>query len=418
MPAQIRTIDTAEVAAWVDAMRTGFLSPPAPTPVEAEFRTATFDLTHVWAALEGSRIVGTLRSFETTVAVPGDATVSAAALTHVTVSPTHRRQGLLSAMITADLEACAARGDAVGVLVAAEYPIYGRFGYGPAAEAVELVVDTRGLTLVDPAGQPLGPPDASVDGSVELVDRDTFLAAATKVYETFQSGQPGAIGRPDWWWDVSLGVVEIDGKKPPTFLALGRDVDGNPNGFVAYDVADHWEGQRPRNNLHIHDLVGRDTATSNRLWRHCLEVDWVGTVTARDHGVADPLRWMLGDARAMSERDRTDLLWLRIIDVPAALSGRRYLAPGQLVIEVEDPMGLSGGRFALDAGPDRVTCVPTGEPADLAVSVSTLSSAYLGGYTLADLARGGRVHERRAGAVATADAMFRSAVAPWCVTHF
>ena len=417
MSVQIRTIGAPEVAAWVDAMRTGFLSPPAPTPAEAEFRTATFDLSHVWAAVDGTRIVGTLRSFETTVAVPGGSTVSAAALTHVTVTATHRRQGLLSAMITSDLEACAARGDAVGVLVAAEYPIYGRYGYGPAAEAVELVVDTRGLTLVDPAGRPLGPTHRS-EGSVDLVDRDTFLAAAPKVYESFQSNQPGAIGRPDWWWDVTLGVVDIDGKKPPTFLALGRDVDGNPNGFVAYDVTDHWEGQRPRNTLEIHDLVGRDAAATNRLWRHCLEVDWVATVTAHDHGVADPLRWMLGDARAIRERDRADLLWLRIIDVPAALSGRRYLAPGQLVIEVDDPMGLSGGRFALEAGPDRATCTPTGEPADLALSVSTLSSAYLGGYTLADLARGGRVHELRSGTLATADSMFRSAVTPWCVTHF
>ena len=165
--------------------------------------------------------------------------------------------------------------------------------------------------------------------------------------------------------------------------------------------------------------MGRDTAASNRLWRHCLEVDWVGTVTAHDHGVADPLRWMLGDARAMSERDRTDLLWLRILDVPAALSRASLPGPRAAGHRGGRPHGALGRALrASTAGPDRATCTPTGEPADLALSVSTLSSAYLGGYTLADLARGGRVHERRAGALATADAMFRSAVAPWCVTHF
>ena len=393
MSAQIRTIEAEEVARWVDAMRTGFLDPPAPDRTEADFRAAHFDLDHTWAAVDGDRIVGTLRSFDTTLAVPGDRVVSAAALTHVTVSPSHRRRGLLSQMITSDLRRCAERGDALGALV--------------AAESVRLEVDARGLVLLDERR-----------GSVDLVDRDTFIEVAGEIYERFQLTQPGAIGRPIWWWDVTLGRAEIAGRTTPTFHVIGRDDQGRPDGFLSYLVKDHWEGQRPRNTVEVHDLVGLDAAASNRLWRYCLEIDWVTTVSSGDHSVSDPLRWSLGDARAMAEHERTDLLWVRLLDVPAALAGRRYLCPGRVVFEVADGMGLADGRFVLEAGPDGAECAPTTDPADLALSVSTLSSAYLGGYTLADLARGGRVDERRPGALALADAMFRGHRPPWCVTHF
>ncbi len=407
MSAGIRTIEVDEVARWVDAMRTGFLDLPAPDDTEAAFRATHFDLDHVWAAVDGERIVGTLRSFDTTLAVPGDRVVSAAALTHVTVSPSHRRRGLLSQMITSDLRRCAERGDAVGALVAAEWPIYGRFGYGPATESVRLEVDARGLVIL-----------GDRRGSVDLVDRDTFVEVAGEIYERFQPTQPGAIGRPNWWWDVTQGRAEIAGRTTPAFHVIGRDDEGRPDGFLSYRVKDHWEGQRPRNTVEVHDLVGLDTAASNRLWRYCLEIDWVTTVSSGDHCVSDPLRWSLGDARAMAEHERTDLLWVRLLDVPAALAGRRYLCPGRVVLEVDDGMGLAGGRFVLEAGPDGAECAVTTEAADLDLSVSTLSSAYLGGYALADLARGGRIDERRPGALAVADAMFRWHQPPWCVTHF
>ncbi len=153
-------------------------------------------------------------------------------------------------MITADLRSCAERGDAVGTLVAAEWPIYGRFGYGPAAESVRLDVDTSGLVI-----------HGDRTGSVELVDRDTFRELAGEIYDRHQATQPGAIGRPDWWWDVTLGRVEILGRTTPTFFVIGRDDDGRPDGFLSYVIKDHWEGQRPRNTLDVHDLVGLDAAS-------------------------------------------------------------------------------------------------------------------------------------------------------------
>ncbi len=407
MAVDVRTITASELPRWVDAMRTGFQSPPAPNPTEAEWRATCTDLDHTWGAFDGDRIVGTLRSFATPFAVPGGVDVDATALTHVTVAATHRRRGLLTRMITADLDSCAARGDAVSVLIAAEYPIYGRHGYGPAAEAVKLVVDAQGIEFTH---QPAG--------SVELVDRDTYRAECPAVYERYRATQPGAIARPDWLWDVNLGVVEVNGRTYPTFFVLSRDARGQLDGFAAYRIEDNWEHVRPRNRLVLDDMVALDVDATVRLWRYLLESDWIGTVTSIDHGVGDPLRWFLTDARAIAESDRSDLLWLRILDTPKTLAGRRYLSAGRVVIEVDDPLGHASGRFALEGAPDGATCKPTDEPADLELPVQSLSSAYLGGYTLADLARSGRLTERRPGALAVADAMFRGWVAPWSVTHF
>jgi predicted acetyltransferase len=395
------------VAPWVDAMRAGFLNEPVTSSVEADWRAGFFDLDHTWGAFDGDRVVGTLRSFDTRVTVPGGLDVAATALTHVTVSASHRRQGLLSRMITADLAACAARGDAVSVLVAAEYPIYGRFGYGPAAEGVDYEIDTVGLTVTAPR-----------TGSIETVDRDTYRAAAPAVYDAYRLRQPGAIGRDDWWWDVSVGTIDIEGRTTPKFFVLSRSESGEIDGILAHRIEDRWVDVRPRSKLLVDDLVGVDAAATVRLWRYCIEMDWIGTVRADQMGPEDPLRWYLDDARAIGERDRADLLWLRILDVPQALSGRAYLAPGTLVLDVDDPLKLAGGRFRLDVTSTGATCEPTDAAPDLEVSVQVLSSAYLGGYTLASMAAAGLVTECTPGSLAIADAMFRSPVVPSCPTHF
>jgi predicted acetyltransferase len=407
MAVDVRTIRASEVSPWVDAMRAGFLESPAPTPAEADWRATFFDLDHTWGAFDGDRVVGTLRSFDTRVSVPGRADIAATALTHVAVSASHRRQGLLSRMISADLAACAERGDAVSVLIAAEYPIYGRFGYGPTTEGVDFEIDTVGLTVTGPR-----------TGSIETVDRDTYRAAVPAIYDRFRVAQPGSILRDDWWWDVSLGVVALEGRTAPKFFALSRTESGEADGFVAYRIEDHWVDVRPRSKMLVDDLVGVDTSSTVRLWRYCIETDWIGTVRADHRNVEDPLRWHLDDARAMAERERSDLLWLRILDLPQALAGRSYLAEGSVVLEVKDPLGFASGRVRLDGGPSGATCTPTDAATDLALSVQVLSSAYLGGYTLASMAAAGLVTECTPGSLATADAMFRSAVAPSCPTHF
>jgi len=406
MGLDVRTIQKDELPAWTEALRVGFLGHAAEG--EADLIGEFADLDRTIASFDGDRVVGTLRSFTTDLTVPGGQ-VTCAALTNVTVTGTHRRRGLLTRMLTRDLADSVDRGEAVGSLVAAEYPIYGRFGYGPAVEAVDVTIE--------PGAQFLAPPRP---GSVELIDREALRTLAPALYDSFRTGVPGAIARRDWTWDFDLGLRAWPGRpeKSPRFFVLGRDEHGEPDGYLTYWVKDRWENERPRGTLHVEELIARDAAAEERLWRYALEVDWITTVEAENRTVVDLLPWLLVDARLIVQSNRTDIEWIRILDAVTALEARRYPTTGRVVLDIDDPLGHAHGRYALDGGPDGAECRPTTASADLALSVSALGAAYLGGHPLGVLARAGRVDELRPGALEVADAMFRSPVAPWCVTHF
>src|SRR4051812_18723047 len=213
---EVRTVRPEEVAAWQATMRVGFHSdaPADPEGAAALFASRT-DLDRTFGAFERGRPVATYRSFATSLTVPGG-TVPACAVSNVTVLPTHRRRGLLSGLMRDDLAAARERGEPVAILVASEWPIYGRFGFGPAADAVGLELDPREARFLR-AGT----------GTPELVGARELVAAAPAVYDAHRRVTPGAIARDDWWWDVPAGLVEGWGQGPPgQRFALLRDDDG------------------------------------------------------------------------------------------------------------------------------------------------------------------------------------------------
>jgi predicted acetyltransferase len=402
----VRTIDDADVTGWIQCMRTAFLSQPVEG--EAEYRRTGMDLDRSWGVFDGEKVVGTLRSFATTLTVPGPAEIGAAALTNVTVAPTHRRRRLLSEMITSDLRDCAERGEAVGILIASEYPIYGRFGYGAAVEAGAYSVDASHTRFRRPGV-----------GVVDLVDLGTLRREAPPVYEEFRAAQPGAISRRDRWWDESLGQVEVPGANPRAgYQAIYRSEEGRAEGYLRYRATEKWELMRPDGLVTIEELVAVTPEAYHRLWEYCCEIDLITSIEAGDRSVDEPLMWLLADGRVLRQTGRFDFVWVRMINVAAALSTRRYLTEGQLVIEVVDPLKLADGRYLLDGGPSGATCTKTAKAADLSLGVDALGSIYMGGASLRTLAAAGRVDEHRAGAIPTGDTMFRSAVAPWCTTWF
>jgi predicted acetyltransferase len=194
--------------------------------------------------------------------------------------------------------------------------------------------------------------------------------------------------------------------------------DAEIDGYVRYHVDDHWEGMIPRSVVVIDDLVATTRSAYASLWKLCCDLDNVTTVKAANRSVDEALPWMLADARAVQQVRRSDILWLRLLDVEKALSARRYLTTGDVVVELHDATGHAAGRFELQGGPDAASCARTTKPADIELSVTTLSSAYLGGMSLQTMAAAGLVTEHRSGAIALADAMFRWNSVPWCNTWF
>jgi predicted acetyltransferase len=379
------------------------------TSLDLELRRPYVDWSRTRGAFDDGRPVATCRSFATTMTVPGGAAVSTAALSNVTVLPTHRRRGLLTEMLTADLADCVERGEPVGALVAAEWPIYGRYGYGPAVERAAYEIDTRAAAFRRPAD----------GGSVALVDPPSARADVVAVHDALRTRCPGSIERLPFVHDRAAGSLP-DGASDrwQGELALHRDADGTVDGYVRWRSDAKWDGMRPCGTLHVDELFALTDDAYAALWRLVLGVDLVTTVRAENRPPVEPLRHLLTDGRAARQVRTEDVLWVRLLDVPVALSARRYPVADRVVLDVVDPGGWATGRYALDASPDGATCVRTTETAELSLPVQSLGAAYLGGTRLATLAAAGLVDEHAAGALARADALLGPLEQPWMLTGF
>ena len=409
MTPDIRQIVADELPAYIDVLSTGFLERPDVARVAAGIEEL-WDLERTWAAFDGSRVCGTFRSWATEVTVPGGARLPASAVAAVTVLPTHRRRGILRAMAAAEHAAIRERGEAVAVLYASEYPIYGRFGYGSACREATWSIDAGRTAFF---GNPTG--------AVEIAPPSPAARDAVKgVFDAWRLRQAGEIRRREFSWDFDLGLREEfwgDGWKG--FLVLHRDASGSVDGYARYHVEQKWEQRQPANTLVIDELHGLDDAATASLWRYVTDVDWITTVKAARRSPADRLPWLLTNARAAVLSEVGDGMWLRLFDVPRALEARTYERPANLVLEVVDS-GAIGGRYrlALDAGPDGATCRATDRSADLTVDVAALGAVYLGGRRLRDAVVPTGFDEHRAGALAEADGLFRTLDEPWTSTFF
>ncbi|MFJ3288961.1 GNAT family N-acetyltransferase [Streptomyces sp. NPDC086669] len=410
----IRPLAAGEIPEWSRALRTGFLRSPDVTEAEAADRESYIDPARTLGAFDGGRCVATFRSFAQEITAVGGAAVPADAITNVTVSPTHRRRGLLTRMMARDLTAARERGDVVATLIAAEYPIYGRYGFGPAAWTTEWTVDVP-RTGIDPRWS--GPEDG---GRIELVDGSEVRKVGPELFERVRRAQPGAVDRDERWWQVSTGGLRVDGSPwTEPFFAVYRSADGTVDGLVSYKADDKWgDGKQPLNTATVNWLIAATPEAERSLWLYLCSIDWITTVKSGWRAPDDLLPLYLPDPRAARVTTLADWLWVRVLDVERALTARTYAGQGALVLEVVDDSGLSGGRFRLEAAADGATCVPTTATADLTLDVSDLSRLWLGDESVVRLAALGRVREERAGAALTADALLRTSRRPWCPDVF
>ncbi|MFC8367512.1 GNAT family N-acetyltransferase [Streptomyces sp. NPDC057239] len=410
----IRPITESEFTDWQRAMNTGFLREPTLSEEIVDARRAQFTPGRSVGAFDGGRCVATFRSFAQELTVVGGATVPADAVTNVTVTATHRRRGLLTRMMERDLAAAKERGDVVATLIAAEYPIYGRYGFGPATTATEWTVDVPRAGL-DP--RRAGPQDG---GRVDLVDAEDVRKLGPELHERLRRTQPGVVSRDELWWQVTTGAVRFWPTFQEPYYAVYRSAGGEVEGMVAYTADDNWgDAKQPLNTVRVKWLTGVTPAAERALWLYLCSIDWVVKVKSGWRAPDDLLPHFLPDPRAAAVTTQADWLWVRMLDVVRALQARTYGAAGALVLEVADRAGLAGGRYRLEASADGTgVCVPTGESADLTLDVAELSVLWLGDESAVRLAALGRVREERAGAARQADALLRTSRRPWCPDVF
>jgi len=339
------------------------------------------DVSNAWAEIiEAARahgafsaegqLVGLARFFPTDLSVPGGE-VRAAGVTAVAVLSNHRRQGHLTRLMRTQLDAIADEEIPIALLLAAEWPIHGRFGCGPAVDACGFEVDTATARFRAPT-----------TGSIELVGPVELRPELEAAHEARRARTPGAVRREAFVWDRIAGLATWPGQTVDAGQqrgALWRDDAGVVRGAVAYKVDETWAHNRPAGKTEVSLLVGATPEAERELWRHLCEIDWVRTVRAGNRGVDDPLPLFLDDGRAAVSVDRFDCIWARILDVPSTFGQRRATHAGGAVVEVVDPLGHAAGRWQLDLGLDGAEVVTTSATADVTLPASALGAAYLGG---------------------------------------
>jgi predicted acetyltransferase len=327
------------------------------------------------------------------------------------VLPTHRRRGILRALMTHQLHEIHARGrEPLAVLWASEPMIYGRFGYGLASRAYGLEV-------------PRSPHALRADVPTDPRLRLRFVAGddwkiTSEVYAEAARRRPGMLARDERWWQKAVrDVPSMRDGRSALRCVIAEDDDG-VRGYARYSTQPDWTPGRAQGTVHVREVMSVDAAARALLYGFLFDQDLMDKVDLWNVPEDDPLLLWLHNLRATKPR-WFDALYLRLVDLPSALRARSYQAPLDVVLDVTDPVcPWNAGRWALVAGGDQVTCELTDRPADLSMSVTDLAAAYLGGTLLADLATAGRIAVHSPAALTAASLAFQSSPAPWCPVVF
>ncbi|GAA3954665.1 GNAT family N-acetyltransferase [Actinomadura viridis] len=353
---------------------------------------------------DGGALVGVLATYPFTFSVPGGR-LPCPGLTYVCVAPTHRRRGVLTRLMDEELRRCAAGGRPLAALWASESAIYGRYGFGAATEGVTLEIDSRQpLRLrIEPDERPL-----------RLVDREEAPALLGPFHDSMLAERAGSPERtPEWWRDKVLAVEGEDASmSPPRVVVLGDPVAG----YVVYRTR---AGEDGPGLVQVDDLRAGTPAVAAALWRYLSGIDLTARVRAVNRPADDPLLLFAADRDQVRVTEQFPALWMRLIDVRAALEGRSWAAPADLVLDVrDDRLPANAGRHRLTVSDGKCGYRGTDDPADLTLEVRDLAAAYLGGTRVSDLVRAGLVTEHTPGAAAALDAALATERLPHVADDF
>jgi predicted acetyltransferase len=405
MAVEIRACASAEEVRQAITPIGYYFGRSAPDEQQVERLTRVVPAERVCAAWEDGRAVGGLGAFPLLLTVPGGR-VRAAGVSVAGVLPTHRRRGVLRGMIRALLDACRREGEPVAYLWATEDTIYGRFGFGLASFTAEIDLARERSAFhrrFAAAGRVrLAPPAAAEEQLAPIYDR---VAAAT----------PGMFARSSAWWQARILV------DPPWRRGTGGDLqcavletEGRPTAYALYRMNSSFDRGLQTGSVAVIEAIAESPEATAAIWRYLLDIDWMARLSARLLPLDHPLLLLMAEPRRLGFSLR-DGVWVRLLDLKAALSARSYQPHGSAVIEVIDEFcPWNAGRWRIGSdGVDR-----TDEAPGLRCDVTALGSVYLGGFTWTQLARALRVQEFFSGAATHADLIFQASGAPWCPEIF
>jgi predicted acetyltransferase len=248
---------------------------------------------------------------------------------------------------------------------------------------------------------------------VRPVTLDEAVELFPPVWEAFRAYRTGVFARTEAWWRERVLRTPDEQKATPKRLVV-LEIDGEAQAYAIYKTTAAFEGFISNAKLDVVEAIGASPQAMAEIWRYLLDIDWMATINAGLVPPDHPLFFLLANPRHARFR-RHDALWVRLVDVGAALSGRSYAGEGSVVFEVRDAFcPWNEGRWKVE---DRVAS-RTEDAADIALDVDALGSAYLGAVSFAELRDALRIEELVPGAIARADAVFGWRPFPWCPEIF
>ena len=404
MSFEVRTVkDLDEFSRAVFAIGQYFGMTPTEDRMQRFLDQITAERMH--AAWSDSAIVGGAGAFKFNLTVPGG-DLPTAGVTVVGVYPTHRRRGVLRALMRAQLEDAHERAEPLAALWASEETIYGRFGYGQAAWCGEINIAHEYTRFVQ-SHEP--------EGTLRFLEPEQALEEIPPVFERIRLQWPGMFSRSKLWWEhreIQDPEERRDGAGPKRWIAYERD--GVIEGYAAYRHKPGFEAGTTTAELRVVEALGASPVAQRDIWGYLLAIDWKATLKTSLIPPDHPLFLLLATPRRLRYR-MGDGIWVRLVDVGDALSGRQYSTDDSIVFDVHDDFcEWNAGRWKLADG----AAARTDEDADIALSAAALGSTYLGGITFSELARAGRAEELKDGALSRADGLFRWDRHPWCPEIF
>jgi predicted acetyltransferase len=405
MDIHVRPCSSAEEVKQAIGPIANYFGRSVPDADGAERMARVLPAEHVYAAWEGGRAVGGLGAFPFRLTVPGGR-VPAAGVTIAGVLPTHRRRGLLRAMMRVLLDAAQAQGEPVAYLWATEGTIYGRFGFGLASFIAEIDLARERSAFHAPF---------STSGHVRLVPLVSAEELIAPIYEGVAVETPGMFARSSAWWQARiLADAEWQRRGNGDLQCAVLEHEGRPAAYALYRINPAFQRGIQTGSVTVIEAVAASPEATRGIWRYLLDIDWMARVKADLLPVDHPLLLLMAEPRRLDFTLR-DGLWVRLVDVKSAMSARSYRAGGSLVIDVIDefcPWNVGCWRIGSD-GVERTDDAP-----GLRCDISALGSVYLGGFTWSQLSRALRVQELLSGAIAHADMIFQVGKAPWCPEIF
>ncbi|MGH8915593.1 MAG: GNAT family N-acetyltransferase [Acidimicrobiia bacterium] len=404
MTVEIRAITPDEFETMRQTMGVVFGFDP-PEGAERFRRLISHD--RVRCGFDKGEMVSTSGAFDLTMTVPGSE-VPCGGTTMVAVVPTHRRQGLLRAMMRSHLDDVRDHEEPIAGLWASDSAIYGRFGYGCASFSYEITVDRGHSEFHRLAPEP---------SRARLIHREEAIALAPPLYDRIRPGVPGFFGRsPEWWENRSFRDTESARNGMTSLRYAVVDGDDGIDGIATYRSKSDWDEGHGAGEVMVTDLFGTSPESWAGLWSFVLSQDLVSRTVADLRSGEDPVFDLLAGTRR-ARAIRGDGLWIRIMDVPAALKARSYAAPVNVAFEVSDPIGDVSGTYRLSAMGGDVECTATSDVADVRLDLEDLGAGYMGQPRFREQARAGRL-TGDVKSLTALDAAFAWVPRPWCPEIF